>query len=156
MHIEQGHIELQSHILLHLLKFPDIFLVLKTLQRFLGCLNYIRQFYEKQSEDTKILQKRLKKEKVEWSNEMTMAVKNIKSKIRELPKLRLPDTDLPLILETDAPGHTWAAVLLQKHGRKELVCAYAFGTFDDTKTKYPSSHKEIFAVKRGIQRFILF
>jgi len=126
------------------------------LQRFLGCLNYIHEFYEKKSEDTKTLQKRPKKEKVEWSNEMTMAVRNIKSKIRELPKLKLPDTDLPFILETDASDHTWVAVLLQKHGRKELVFAYASSTFDDTEAKYPSSHKEILAVKRGIQRFKLF
>lgn len=87
---------------------------------------------------------------------MTTAVRNIKSKIRELPKLRLPDTNLPFILETDASDHTWAAALLQKHGRKELVCAYASGTFDDTEIKYPSSHKEILAIKRRIQRFKLF
>lgn len=60
----------------------------------------------------------MKKQKVEWSNEMTRAVMNIKRKIRELPKLRLHDTDLPFILETDASDHTWVVVLLQKHGRK--------------------------------------
>ena len=61
LHIKQGHIELQPHVLLHLLKFADILLDENMIQRFLGCLNYIRQFYENQSEDTKILQKRLRK-----------------------------------------------------------------------------------------------
>lgn len=65
LHIEQGHIELQPHVLLHLLKFPDVLLDKKILQRFLGCLNYIRQFYEKQSENTDILQKRLRKKSIE-------------------------------------------------------------------------------------------
>lgn len=156
LHIERGNIELQPHVLLHLLKLPDTLLDKKMLQRFLGCLNYIRQFYEKQSEDTNILEKRLKKEKIGWSDEMTTAVRNIKSKIRELPRLRLPVTNLPFILETDASDHTWAAALLQKHGKKELVCAYASGSFNITEVKYPSSHKEILAVKRGIQRFRLF
>lgn len=103
------------------------------LYRFLGCLNYILQFYENQSEDTNISQKRLRKEKIEWSNEMTTSVRNIKGKIKELPKLRLPDTNLPFILETDASDHTWDATLLQKHGRKELVCSYASGTLTTQK-----------------------
>lgn len=47
VHIEQGHRELQPHALLHLLKFPDVLLDIQILQRFLGCFNYIRQFYEK-------------------------------------------------------------------------------------------------------------
>ena len=47
LHIEQGHVNLQPHVLTHLLKFPDVIPDIKTLQRFLGCLNYIRQFYEK-------------------------------------------------------------------------------------------------------------
>lgn len=156
LHIEKGHVELQPHVLTHLLKFPDIIVDVKTLQRFLGCLNYIRNFYAKQSEDTKILLNRLKKKVVSWIDEMTAVVISIKSKLNDLPKLKLPDTNLPFILETDASDHTWAAVLLQKHGRKELVCAYSSGSFDDTEKKYPSSHKEILEVKRGIKRFHLF
>ena len=117
------------------LNFPDVIPDVRTLQRFLGCLNYIRKFYENQAEDTKVLQRRLKKQASGWTEEKTIAVRNIKSKINELPKLKLPDTNLPFILEIDASDHTWAAVLLQKHGRKELVCAYSFGTFDDTEKK---------------------
>jgi len=47
LHIEKGHVELQPHVLTHLLKFPDIITDVKTLQRFLGCMNYIRNFYAK-------------------------------------------------------------------------------------------------------------
>lgn len=133
LHIEQGHVNLQPHVLTHLLKFPNVIPDIRTLQRFLGCLNYIRQFYEKQADDTKVLQKRLKKQATGWIEEMTNAVRSIKRKITDLPKLKLRDTNLPFILETDALDHTWAAVLLQKHGRKELVCAYSSGTFDELK-----------------------
>ena len=91
-----------------------------------------------------------------WTDEMKKAVRSIKSKISNLPKLKLPVNNLPFILETNSYDHTWATVLLQKHGWKELVCAYSSGAFDDTENKYPSSHKEILAVKRGIKRFHLF
>lgn len=118
LHIEKGHVELQPHVLTHLLKFADVITDVKTLQRFLGCLNYIRKFYAKQSKDTNILQNRLKMKIASWTDEMTTTVISIKSKINDLPKLKLPDTNLPFILEIDASYHTWAAVLLQKHGRK--------------------------------------
>ena len=106
---------LQPRVLTHLLKFPDVISDVRTLQRFLGCLNYIRQFYEKQADDTKVLQKRLRKQASEWTGEMTGVVRRIKEKIAEFPKLKLPDTFLSFILETDASDHTWAAILLQKH-----------------------------------------
>lgn len=87
---------------------------------------------------------------------MTEAVRNIKQKVKHLPALKLPDVQKQLILETDASDTTWAAVLLQKEGKKEQVCAYASGSFDDTQIKYPSSHKEILAIKKGINRFRLY
>lgn len=93
----------------------------------------------------------MKKQAAGWTEEMTNAVRSIKSKITYSPKLKLPKSNLQFILETDASDHTWAAVLLQKHGRKELVFAYSSATFDDIERKYPSSHKEILAVKRGIK-----
>jgi hypothetical protein len=88
---------------------------------------------------------------------MTKVVQIIKQKIQDLPKLHLPDVSLPLIIETDASNETWATVLLQKSSaRQEEVCIYASGCFSDTESKYPSSHKEILAVKNGIKKFRLF
>jgi len=71
LHIEQGQVNLQPHVLTHFLKFPNVIADVKKLQRFIGCLDYIRQFYEKQADDTKILQKRLKKQATGWTEEMT-------------------------------------------------------------------------------------
>jgi hypothetical protein len=88
---------------------------------------------------------------------MTQVVQIIKQKIQNLRKLYLPDMTLHLILETDASNDTWAAVLLQKNGPKlEEVCIYTSGCFSDTESRYPSSHKEILAVKNGIKKFRLF
>jgi len=87
---------------------------------------------------------------------MTTTVRRIKEKIQNLPPLQLPNMNLPFILETDASNDFWATILLQKHSHKDEVCAYASSTFNPTESKYPSSHKEILAVKKGIKRFRLF
>lgn len=149
-------VELQDHVLKKLSKFADEILDQKQLQRFLGCLNYIKQFYENQAKDVRILQKRLNKT-MPWNQKMAAAVQIIKQKIQNLPRLHLPYISLELILETDASNDTWATVLLQKNDPKlEEVCIYGSGCFTETEAKYPSSHKEILAVKNGIKKFRLF
>ena len=39
---------------------------------------------------------------------------------------------------------------------KEHVCGYGSGSFKAAELNYPSSHKEILAVKKTVQHFILF
>jgi hypothetical protein len=95
--LSQGEVELQDHVLKKLSEFPDEILDTKQLQRFLGCLNYIRQFYENQAKDVRILQKRLSKS-IPWNYKMTQAVQIIKQKIQNLPKLHLPDLSIPINL----------------------------------------------------------
>jgi hypothetical protein len=156
MILSQGRVELQDHVLKKLTEFPDEILDTKQLQRFLGCLNYIRQFYENQAQDVRILQRRLSKT-LPWNHKMTQAVQIIKQKVQNLPSLHLPDMSMKLILETDASEETWAGVLMQKNGPKlEEVCMYTSGCFSDTESRYPSSHKEILAVKNGIKKYRLF
>jgi len=53
--LSKGAVELQEHALKKLSEFPDEILDQKQLQRFLGCLNYIRRFYENQAKDVRIL-----------------------------------------------------------------------------------------------------
>lgn len=87
---------------------------------------------------------------------MTTIVQIIKQKIHQLPPLSLPQPDLPFILQTYASDTCWDAILLQKHPRKEEFCASASSTFSYPQLKYPSSHKEILAAKKGIKCFRLF
>jgi len=78
--LSKGEVELQDHILKKITEFPNEILDQKQLQRFFGCLNYIRQFYENQAKDVRILQKRLSKI-LPWNYKMTQAVQIIKQKI---------------------------------------------------------------------------
>jgi hypothetical protein len=87
---------------------------------------------------------------------MTIVFKRIKEEIQNLPPLQLPNMNLPFILETDASNDFWETILLQKHSNKDEICAYASGTFNPSESKYPSSHKDILVVKKGIKWFSLF
>ena len=93
---------------------------------------------------------------MKWSAEMTLAVQKIKAKVLDLPPLSLPQGSGQLIIETDASSHTWGGFLLEYLGGKEHVCGYGSGSFKATELNYPSSHKEILAVKKTVQYFILF
>jgi len=59
--ISNGQISLQKHALEFANKFPNVITNKNQLQRFLGCLNYVSNFYEDYASDRRILNKRLKK-----------------------------------------------------------------------------------------------
>ena len=87
---------------------------------------------------------------------MSQAVQQIKRKVLKLPPLSLPTGTGQLIIETDASSHTWGGVLLESIEGKEHLCGYGSGSFKAAELNYPSSHKEILAVKKTINHFILF
>ena len=72
-------------------KFPDKINDKTQLQRFLGSLNYIRDFYPRIVQDTAILYDRLKKNPLPWSSQHTQAVQKIKAQIKQLHCLNLPN-----------------------------------------------------------------
>lgn len=65
--IEDGQITLQSHALEFADKFPYMIIDKKQLQRFLGYLNYINNFYEGCAHDRKLLNQRLKEDLAPWA-----------------------------------------------------------------------------------------
>ena len=136
--------------------FPHQILEKVQLQRFLGSLNYIRPFYRGQASDIHVLQQRLKKNPPKWSKKMTLAVQTIKTKVQNLPALSLPQGIGQLVIETDASSSTWGGVLIEIIGGNDNVCGYGFGSFKVAELNYTSSHKEILAVKKTVQHFILF
>lgn len=71
-------------------KFPNEIKDKTQLQRFLGCLNYIADYYQNFAIDSKILYERLKKNPVPWTNEHTSAIQKIKLKVKQLPCLSIP------------------------------------------------------------------
>lgn len=101
---------------------------------------------------------RLNKNPIPWNDKMTAAVTNIKQKVKSLPKLDFPTNKGTYIIETNASDHSSGGLLIERtkefNGHDvEEICACASGTFKAAETNYPSSHKEILAVKRTISEF---
>jgi hypothetical protein len=61
LRINKGQVVLQEHVLNIFSHFLDQIIDKTRLQRFLGCLNYIKPFYKGQVENVHLLHQRLKK-----------------------------------------------------------------------------------------------
>ncbi|RDX88409.1 hypothetical protein CR513_30009, partial [Mucuna pruriens] len=101
----------------------------KQLQRFLGCINYIADFIPNIQIECAPLYKRLRKNSLEWDEEMTKAVIRIKTLVKKLPCLGIPDPKANLIVETDASNLGYTGILKQKlpESLKEQVVKYHSG-----------------------------
>ena len=142
------------HLVEQLESFPDTNLTLKQIQQFLGIINYVRDFIPRCANHTSQLSKLLKKQVAyNWGPDQTAAVKALKEISKNPPPLKIPEKDSSLILQTDASDFHWGALLIEQDGRKKYYCGHASGSFSSAKQNYHTIHKEILAVKRGIQKF---
>jgi len=73
---------------------------------------------------------------------------------KNLPVLNLPNEEDDLILEIDASNEHWSDVLKIKKGEK--LCKYCSGSFNKAECNYPTMEKEILAIIRGIEKFLIF
>ena len=67
-----------------------------------------------------------------------MIVKRLKDICSNLPKLRLPNENDNLILQTDASDKYWAAILKIDLGE---ICRYTSGTFNNNQINYEINEK---------------
>ena len=82
-----------------------------------------------------------------------MIVKRLKNICSNLPKLRLPNENDNLILQTDALDKYWAAILKIDLGE---ICQYTSGTFNNNQINYDINEKELLAIIKGINKFEIF
>ena len=73
---------------------------------------------------------------------------------KNLLVLNLPNEGDDLILEIDASNEHWSAVLKIKEAEK--LCKYCSGSFNKAECNYPTVEKEILAVIRRIEKFLIF
>jgi hypothetical protein len=92
-------------------KFPDEILEKTQLQRFLGSLNYVADFYQNLCKNCKPLFDRLQKNPPPWSNVHTSVVKEIKLHVQTLPCLGIPTIDSFKVVETDASDIGYGGIL---------------------------------------------
>ncbi|CAL2278305.1 unnamed protein product [Prunus armeniaca] len=134
-------------------KFPDEIRDKQQLQRFLGSLNYIKDFYKDLAQDSKLLYQRLKKNPVPWSDEHAKAVRRLKVKVKELPCLALANPEAFKIVETDASEIGYGGILKQKVDNSEQLVRFTFGVWKPTQKNYSTVKKEMLAIVHAVSKF---
>ena len=105
-------------------KFPDQILDKNQLERFLGSLNYVLDFYPDINKLCKPLHDRLKKNPPKWTTAHTKLVQQIKAQIQEILCLHLANPTTQKIVETDASELGYGGILKQIHKGKTQVIQY--------------------------------
>lgn len=156
IHISEGRIQMQPHVLTKLSKFPDQLIDKHMIQRFIGIFNYVHKYIPNISEKTAPIRQNINGG---WSPEDTKAVQLLKKECQNIPALKPPGNGF-LILQTDASDNFWAATLLERIGEgesvEEILCAYASGEFLTHQKGYFLAEKETLAIFNGIQNFEIY
>ena len=101
-------------------KFPDEIKEKQQLQRFLGCVNYITDFIPNIRIICAPLYSRLRKNPPPWNECMTSAIKQIKTAVKKLSSLGIPNPLTFLIVETDASKLGYGGILKQKNYQQKM------------------------------------
>ena len=131
----------------------------KELRRFLGTLNYVRDFLPNYSPTAKPLYDLLggplarNKPLADWSHVHDEAFDATKALVNEATLLHFAHPDLPLFLETDASDNGIGAVLYQtdEHGTKTVI-SYISKAFSGASTRWTTAEKEAFAAYFAITK----
>lgn len=136
-------------------KFLDEIKDKTQLQRFLGSLNYVRDYYHQLSADANILYTRLRKNPSPWSEEHTLAVRRIKAKVQQLPCLQLPNPNWKKIVETDAFNEGFGGILKQFNPKTkaEELLRFHSGYWNKAALNYPTIKQECLAIVKCVIKF---
>lgn len=125
----------------------------KSLQSFLGTVNYLRQFIPKLSQLIEPLRELLKKGTIfRWTEIHSAAVKAIKDKIANSLVLQPFDPNKKIVIQTDASKHGLGSCLMQDG----MPVAYASRSLSDTEGRYAQIEKEFLAITFACKKFHYF
>ncbi|GAB2265572.1 hypothetical protein Dimus_037837 [Dionaea muscipula] len=136
-------------------KFPDEITNKTQLQRFLGCLNYIADFFPNLRQLCEPVYQRLRKTPPPWTDEHTTIVKHIKAKAKVLPCIHIPHPQTFLIIETDASEIGYGGILKQKKSEKnfEQIVRFHSGIWLGPQKNYSTIKKEVLAIVLCVLKF---
>ena len=159
--IGEGQIEMQPHIAEKVLGLPDNYHNnLKGLQRFLGLLNYARQFIKYYGRIAGPLYSKTTATGVkEFNKQDEERVKELKDLVRNIPKLFIPVSTDFLIITSDGSLEGWGAILecipSEFSTEKPRLVAYNSGKYKEENVK-SSIDQEILAVVYALDAFKAF
>ncbi len=131
----------------------------KQIRSFMGMVNFYRQFLPKLSEISAPLVNLIKKGQpnvVNWGEEQETAFQTLKNMLSQSPVLRLPNFELPFVLQTDASDEGISAVLCQEFDGILGPVAYASKKLLPRESRYSVIDREALAIVWGIGHFKYF
>ena len=76
----------------------------------------------------------------------------MKQTVKNPPPLKILEED-KRILQTNANGQYWGAILIEEIEGQKFYCGYAIGQFEPIELHYHTIYKETLAVKYAFQNF---
>ena len=127
----------------------------KSLQSFLGSVNYYRKFIPNYSQIATPLYNLVKKNVVyKWGSEHQSAYDSLKSYLVDTPILAYPDINKPFRLETDASDIALGSVLRQTDDKGcHRVIQYHSRRFSNAEKRYSTIEKECLAIVESLKHF---
>jgi len=120
---------------------------LSEVRTFLGFAGYYRRFVKDYSQTALPLTALTKKNVCfTWGPSEEAAYQSLRHALMEVPLLHYVRPDLPFFLDTDASGYAIGAVLSQRDGDEEYPLAFASKTLTDSKQRYCTTKRELYAV----------
>lgn len=115
--------------------------------KFLGFINYHREFIPQLSRKAEPLFSLTKKgKKFEWNEKCVQAFQQLKEDITSPPVLSLPNDQDPYILDTDASDFAIGAALYQVRDGKECPVSFASQTLTPAQRRYCTTRKELLSI----------
>ena len=94
------------------------------MQRFLGCLNSVSDYFKILWIICEPLYKRLRKNALAWIENHTNLVKEIKQRVKNLPCINIPHSNALLIVESDASNLGYGGILKQEYNNQVHIIRY--------------------------------
>ena len=123
------------------------------IQKFLGLVNYYRQFIEGFATVARPLHDLVKKDKKwEWTEREEKVFKELKERFIKEPVLAAPDIDKKMRMEVDALDYVMGGVLLiECGGGLWRLVAFLSKSLNETERNYEIHDKEMLAIIRGLE-----
>lgn len=126
----------------------------KTLQSFLGLVNYYRKFIKGLATRAKPLNELLKnKTNFEWNELCQKAFEELKYELIHVCPLKMPDFTQPFILVTDASDIALGAVLSQSEGKHDRPISYISRVLNNAERNYSTIEKEFLGLVWAVTQF---
>jgi hypothetical protein len=127
----------------------------KSMQSFLGKINFVRRFVPSFSKMVRPLQNLIKKDVLyHWGPKESQAFDSIRKTIVEAPSLISPDFSQDFMLYTFAFDQSYVAVLTQKNVESnEILIAFMSSSFQGAKLNYPTIDQQAYVIFKAMKHF---